>query len=320
MLFLHLTLCILLVHIVSSNNNKALPTSSEEFLASYSSCDSNEVKLLFDNSQSSSFFRHVLAARHTTWQKGWEVDIMHSSTLKKNAANNDGKYYARVFDLLNWSREHNLLPIPIDISSICHKGMETSSLSGISSDVPQQPNAYIPTEMWDSLWDTCSSKLLSTDRISSSCIDIPGIVVTSPKEKHNNPCNLEYRMVDGAHRLCLRKYLLTLLHGELMELQEKNISTESNDRLSLQIQQKQQLINQTAYGYFLVLDHTTFLSMLINSDPHKSWAKSKEYLMKDITHDVQLDWQQWMERVMDHVEEMKRSEWSKINDSLRREL
>ena len=318
MLFLHLTLCILLVHIVSSNNNKALPTSSEEFLASYSSCDSNEVKLLFDNSQSSSFFRHVLAARHTTWQKVWEVDIMHSYTLK-NAANNDGKYYARVFDLLNWSREHNLLPIPIDISSICHKGMETSSLSGISSDVPQQPNAYIPTEMWDSLWDTCSSKLLSTDRISSSCIDIPGIVVTSPKEKHNNPCNLEYRMVDGAHRLCLRKYLLTLLHGELMELQEKNISTESNDRLSLQIQQKQQLINQTTYGHFLVLDHTTFLSMLINSDPHKSWAKSKDYLMKDITHDVQLDWKQWMERVMNSS--MKRNnEWSKINDSLREEL
>ena len=128
-------------------------------------------------------------------------------------------------------------------------------------------------------------------------------------------------MVDGAHRLCLRKYLLTLLHGELMELHEKNISTESNDRLSLQIQQKQQLINQTTYGYFLVLDHTTFLSMLINSDPHKSWAKSKEYLMKDITHDVQLDWQQWMERVMDHVEEMKRNDRrSKVIDSSREEL
>lgn len=108
-----------------------------------------------------------------------------------------------------------------------------------------------------------------------------------------------------------------------MELQEKNVNTASNDRLSLEmkIQQKQQLINQTAYGHFLVIDHTTFLSMLMNSDPHKSWAKSKEYLMKDITHDVQLDWQQWMERVMEHVKETKRNdEWSEIIDSSREEL
>jgi len=207
----------------------------------------------------------------------------------------DKKYYARVFDLLNWSMENNLLPVPIDITSICHKGMETHyKNTNSASDIN-------PTETWPNLDEICHKKLHSASRISASCIEIPGIIVITPHPplKVNNPCRLQYRMVDGAHRICLRKYLLTLLTQELEEL-EQEPGTHDNS-LQLQIQEKQKLINQASTGFFLVMNQTTFQSMLMSSDPRMSWAKSNEHLMKDVTEELQLKWKQWMSRVMNHV-------------------
>ena len=119
-------------------------------------------------------------------------------------------------------------------------------------------------------------------------------------------------MVDGAHRMCLRKYLLTLLTGELAELEElvKGATYKtSTDNIYSQIQQKQRLINQTTHGLFLVMNQTTFQTMLMSSDPHTSWAKNKEHLMIDITKEVQVDWKKWMGRVMDRVWQSKNESW-----------
>jgi len=278
-----------------------LPKSSTDFFASYT-CSNTEEIISLDNEADGSFFRWVLAARHTAWHSGWEVAMPHFNNSSNNVGMEDDKYYARVFDLLNWSMKHNLLPVPIDISSICHKGMETQYSNGISlSNVN-------PTEKWPSLDETCHKQLLSASRISSSCIDIPGIIVTNPNPplKVNNPCHLEYRMVDGAHRICLRKHLLTLLNRELEELKESRAKTSTFDNvIHLQIQQKQKLITQTTHGLFLVMNQTTFQSMLMSTDPHTSWAKNKQYLMKDVTKELQLEWKQWMGQVMDRVWESK---------------
>ena len=293
-----------------------LPKTSTDFFAFHSCKSADELNIL--GNEDDSFFRWVLSALHAAWHPGWEVAM---------PAINDGmgegeKQHARVFDLLNWSREQNLLPAAKDISSICHKGMGSQYLDGSSwtddNAIPPMPNEHIPAETWTNLWNTCHKQLQSTTRISSACIDIPGIVVANPNPplQVNNPCNLEYRMVDGAHRICLRKYVLALLAGELIDLEEKAAESKNNsqiynmDKTQCQIKQKQRRIEETNRGSFLVLNQTTFQSMLMGSDPHKSWGKSKQFLTKDITKELQLEWRNWMGRVMGHVWENKRKQRS----------
>ena len=268
------------IHLVyAQDNGNTLPHTSSDFFASYSCRSADEV---VENEENDSFFKWVLSARHTTWQPaGWEIDMPQ-----------DGKYYARVFDLLNYARVFDLLPVSVDIASICHKGSESQYI------VPPKPNAHIPKEIWYDLWNTCNKQLLSTERTSNSCIDVPGVLIRNPDPplKVNNPCHLEYRMVDGAHRLCLRKYLLALLTGELHHCE----NTMDNTCMHLE-----NLIDQTTHGQYIVLNQTTFLSMLMSSDPHTSWARSEKHLMTDITKEMQMDWKKWMGRVMDCVWESK---------------
>ena len=292
-----------------------LPKTAADFFSSHSCNKDMVLKSLEINEEDDAFFRWVLSARHTTWQPGWEVAIPRYNNTMPTMTDTEGeKYYARVFDLLNWSRNQNLLPVQVSISSICHKGMETQYDKNVhqknwasNNNLPAKPNAFIPVEMWSNLWNTCHKQLSSTSRTSSSCIDIPGIIVANPSPpwKPNNPCSLEYRMVDGAHRKCLRQYLLALLTGELNELEESPSSKFINDK----IQQKQSLIKQTSrHGLFLVLNQSTFESMLMSSDPHTTWAKTKELLMKDVPEETKLEWRKWMERVMDHALKGKSNE------------
>lgn len=110
------------MHLVCANNDIGSHISPpEEFMQSYT-CNHTSVLESFDITDN--FFNLVLAARHTTvTPEGWQVDIPSNSI---DVADDDEQPYARVFDMLNWSRENNLLPVPIDISTICHKGMEAS--------------------------------------------------------------------------------------------------------------------------------------------------------------------------------------------------
>eukprot|EP00578_Thalassiosira_sp_NH16_P026111 CAMPEP_0181094768 /NCGR_PEP_ID=MMETSP1071-20121207/10166_1 /TAXON_ID=35127 /ORGANISM="Thalassiosira sp., Strain NH16" /LENGTH=336 /DNA_ID=CAMNT_0023177113 /DNA_START=1 /DNA_END=1012 /DNA_ORIENTATION=- len=289
--------------IVSSSG---LPQTSADFLASQShSCSSAFIK--HENDQQDSFYERVQSARHTTWTPGWEVATPRFNR-SSNVTMDDGKnYYARVFDLLNWSRKQNLLPVLVNISSICHKGMELQhddnhgrismrELSGIDDESQSSPSLH-----------ACSNKFRDKTRTSTACIDMPGLLVANPNPplKVNNPCHLQYRMVDGSHRLCLRKYLLTLLNRELRQLEKSRGETSTYKDIHDQIEQKQKMINQTSHGLFLVMNQTTFQSMLVNSNPHTSWARSREYLMKDFNEEVQLEWEAWMGRVMDRVFESK---------------
>eukprot|EP00970_Alexandrium_tamarense_P002950 scaffold427_cov103-Alexandrium_tamarense.AAC.5 len=316
-----------------------LPEKSTEFVSTFS-CHNIDTSQYDDT-----FFRWVVAGRHTTWLAGWEVVVPNYSsdtniTYNDNSSSEKEKdrFYARVFELLNWSRQHRLLPRLIGVEKVCHKGMEidfqnevrVNSKDGgasFNSDAPNKPNAFIPSDTWGNLWTTCKQKLDYTARVSSSCLDVPGVVVanTNPPLKVNNPCQLEYRMVDGAHRLCLRKYLLSLLSGELIGLQNTLVEKQtfnvndaakvpSIDELQSQIKQKKKLIYQYSHGSFFVLNQTTFESMLTNSDPYTSWL-TNENVMKDITPELKLDWKRWMGEVMESVREKKERMLAELSDS-----
>ena len=290
-----------------------LPRTYTDFKTAFF-CNNEPGDFDLRNQKDSTFIQSVLSARHTTWTRGWEVTI--ANVLKYNqtvstSGSSSGKYYARVFDLLNWCRLQNLLPQWIDIDTICHKGMER--MFGYTNNQidapPEKPNKFIPDKMWSRLWSTCHKQLNAQNRISSSCINIPAVVVANPNppSKVNNPCHYEFRMIDGAHRLCLRKYLHSLIEGELLEhqlelanLNEENITSEK-DRLQYQIMQLQVDRNHLHHGSFFILNQTTFESMLTDVDPYVSWAKDEQVLMRDVSDDMKLVWNKWMYDVMAHI-------------------
>mmetsp|Transcript_15719 Transcript_15719/g.33484 ORF Transcript_15719/g.33484 Transcript_15719/m.33484 type:complete len:379 (+) Transcript_15719:13-1149(+) len=320
-----------------------LPKSSAEFFSS-SSC-SDDVTIY--DVEHDSFINSILAGRHTAWGTGWEMTPPDGEFCQQDSGFCESKsyeetskgYYVRVSDLLNTAMQHNDLPVQIDISNVCHKGMEAEyqylgiPLSGDGksnlrennnfSNIPSKPNPFIPSETWSSLWNTCTKKLLSNERVSSACIDVPGILIENAKKslQSNNPCRLDYRMVDGSHRLCLRKYILNLLEGELLDLKqqlveyERKTADEQEFRKNLQfrIMNKQQLLDQTSKGYFFVLNQTTFEKLLTNMDPQATWAKSQAILMRELTVEFKLKWEQWMKRAMDHIEALKTAESRAVN-------
>lgn len=279
-----------------------LPRTSIEFVDRFS-CRGGDFALHINNNDA--FIQWVLSARHTTWTFGWEVPAANSS-------DNNTMYYARVFDLLNWSRLQNLLPRQIRVDSICHKGMEV--VFGYSRDkkavtAPPKPNKYIADDTWSILWATCHKQLNTRSRISASCIDIPAVLVANPDPpwKVNNPCHYVYRMIDGAHRLCLRKYLLGLYEGEMLDFQSQLTALSTNpdssaaDRIRSHMANLQKNVELISFGSFFVLNQTTFEAMLTNSDPHKSWAKDEHILMKALTTSLIDDWSKWMHLAMAHV-------------------
>jgi len=191
-------------------------------------------------------------------------------------------------------------------TSICHKGMK-EQLEGINK----------PEDPLDELLLQCDEQLLSIDRIQSSCIDIPGIIV----HRASNPCNFHFRLVDGAHRLCLRKYLLALLHKELMELEKfpaEFLSDPINGKeINEMIDKKKLEIEHYSTGMFFLMDEGTFLSMLTSDDPNLAWAKSKEDMMSEITVEVQMDWNEWMTRVMKNVKQWSEKSGGKESETKR---
>ena len=285
-----------------------LPRTSHEFKEKFL-CSEDQAS---EHMSEDAFVRSVLSARHTTWTDGWEVPIANASkSASDSTQDGTGKFYARVFDLLNWARLQNLLPETIAVDKVCHKGMETvfGYISRETNMLPQTPNRYIPDETWTKLWTTCHKKLNSQSRTSTSCIDIPAMVVSNPDPpwKVNNPCHYEFRMIDGAHRLCLRKYLLSLLEGELLDGKQElaaidvNADSSVSDQIKTRTAMLQNDMEQIRYGYFFILNQTTFETMLTDLDPHASWAVNEDILMKDITVDFKDDWARWMKKVMDHV-------------------
>ncbi|KAL3802571.1 hypothetical protein ACHAW5_011326 [Stephanodiscus triporus] len=300
--------------------HRHLPQSSSDVLASHS-CKGDDVRRLLENDDDGddgTFFRWVLSARHSTWDPpGWEVAFprLHRPSTSSSrdvpstisAEEDDGdKYYARVFDLLDWSRGRNLLPVPVDISLICHKGMDSPNNNTTEGRGGSRHSAGLP---WDA---SCAKQLRSTARVSSSCIDIPGIIVANPPPpmRANNPCHLPYRMVDGAHRICLRKYLLHVATEELIGLEgvddddvgasENGTSSDDGSR-HRRTMRLREVIDRARIGHFLVLDQTTFESMLTNVDPHSHWAKDRHHMKSAVTTELRREWQAWMGRVMDRV-------------------
>ncbi|KAL7525533.1 hypothetical protein ACHAWF_001405 [Thalassiosira exigua] len=312
---------------VAFSDQHKLPATSEEFLSSHP-CDVAERERALNVDDDGPFHRWVLAARHVASSPGWGVALpssRHDDRSSVDAAEDrrGDELYARVFDLLNLARHRRLLPAPVDVASICHKGMEGPTATRAGNDgadgdrgVPPKPNEHIPANVWSSLWNDCSKQLSST-RSSSTCIDVPGLLVENPGPpwKINNPCSLEYRMVDGAHRLCLRKYLLALLKGEAIEIERileegpRDASPSNEGSMTRQIEHKRVLIDQTERGMYLVLDRAAFESTLTSAKPRESWARSKDHLAKEITADLRRDWREWMGDVMDEVSKSKRERW-----------
>ena len=287
-----------------------LPQTYSDFQNKFACIGEQDLEARIGNDDN--FIRWVISARHTTWPDGWIVPLANSADFSISSIHNSSKnYYARVFDLLNWSRLQNLLPESIDVNNICHKGMEI--MFGYAGNglvtIPRKPNKYISDGTWSELWGTCHKQLHDAKRISTSCIDIPGVLVANPNPpyKVNNPCHYEYRMVDGAHRLCLRKYFMSLIEGQLSYHQLRLAFTDevndSSERESIQSQiaKIQVDMKQAHYGSFFVLNQTTFESLLTDIDPQSSWAKDKNILMQDISADLIYDWKQWMTRGMSYL-------------------
>ena len=265
-----------------------LPTSSDEFFAAFSSKDVDETLEKLQIDEGHAFIEWVLWSLHSVNKPHWRIE---------------NKSHARVFDLLNWSRQQGLLPRPIHIDKICHKGMENlQEVDHSDIRIPHKPNEWIPTSSWKDLWLSCHKKLSSKTRTASNCIDIPGLVVSSSKS--NNPCNKEYRMVDGAHRMCLRKYGLVLLEGEVAELQSLLKASGLDDKQRQyfidQITDKENMIGKVSHAMVLEIDQETFESMLIYSDNHirhhQRWAMTFEF-----SQELKDEWKLWMRRVIEYV-------------------
>ena len=289
-------LCVIICSAVHSDQVEEssvlnLPKKSSEFFALFSSKGPDETLELLQIDKGDAFNRWVLWSIHGANKSHWYIK--------------DKSSYARVLDLLNWTRQQGLMPIPIDINKICHKGME--QLQKVDNDdisIPPKPNEHIPTALWADLWISCHKKLSSRIRTASNCIDLPGVVVRSSNpNKSNNPCDKEYRMVDGAHRICLRKYGLALLKGDIAELQSLLLDVTSLDHkkdIIDQITDKENMIAKVSHAMFLEMDQDTFEAMLIYSgDPirhHKAIHLSQE--LKD-------EWKVWMRRVLAFVHDWR---------------
>jgi len=48
-------------------------------------------------------------------------------------------------------------------------------------------------------------------------------------------------------------------------------------------------------------------------DPQATWAKSQDILMRELTVEFKLKWEQWMKRAMDHIEALKTAESRAVN-------
>ena len=180
-------------------------------------------------------------------------------------------------------------------------------VSNSDVSVPPKSKGHIPTASWNDLWISCHKKLSSKERTASNCIDIPGVVVSSSNpDKPNNPCNKEYRMVDGAHRMCLRKYALVLLEGEVVELQSLLTKASGLDRQDIidQISIKRNVIDKVSHVIVFDIDQETFESMLIYShNPirhHQEWAERVQ-----LSQELKDEWKLWMHRVLATVRDQR---------------
>ena len=291
------TLCFngVMVHSAQAEETSLnLPKTSAEFFALFSSKGASETLELLQIDKGNAFNRWVLWSLHSVNKPHWRIE---------------NKSHARVFDLLNWSRQQGLMPRLIEINKICHKGMEhLQEVDNNDIAIPPKSNGQIPTSSWTELWISCHKKLSSKERTASNCIDIPGIVVSSSNpDKPNNPCKKEYRMVDGAHRMCLRKYGLVLLEGEMAELQSllttANGLDERQDIID-RITDKENMITKVSHAMFLEMDQEMFESMLIHSDNpvrhHQEWAKTVH-----LSQELKDEWKLWMRRVLAYVHEWR---------------
>ena len=284
-----------------------MPATSDELISSFTCMGGGRSKLPNQlDVNGDSFFQYVLAGRHTTWTAGWELPVGPTGV----------KQYARVYDMLNWAREQNSQPDLIDIASICHKGMERDHNNTSSTEELSRQPDVVTGDSWAGLMSECRGKLYSAEdrptgiamrsRAGETCIDIPGLVV-----KSSNPCDLEYRMVDGAHRMCLRKLLLVLLSGELhsledsLEVQVSNGMGQSAVALEMKvaIDRKARQIRKYKSGFYIVIEELAFNNLVTDDDPHQTWARSNEDLWNSMTAEIRSDWTKWMSRIMERIKD-----------------
>ncbi len=144
----------------------------------------------------------VFHGRHALRDGAWE--------LSGRGAN----HFVRVQDMLVLIARKKLQPRQIRVRDVCHKDMADPSAPDPGYPAPKPHPAVSDTE-WAALWRECGRKLANNRRMARACPDVPGIVVLNPthgtqepgdgRRKSNNPCQRQFRMVDGAHRMCSRK-------------------------------------------------------------------------------------------------------------------
>jgi len=92
--------------------------------------------------------------------------------------------------------ETRLKPVQIPLSDVCQKGMSSADMMW-KFNKTASGNLSIRVHAAQMV-QTCGLKL-TDGRCGSLCLDAPVIVLDSTQ----NPCRARYRLLDGAHRLCM---------------------------------------------------------------------------------------------------------------------
>ena len=101
--------------------------------------------------------------------------------------------------------EARLQPLQIPLSEVCQKGMADRDHMWRFTAAPESGQVNLRVDATQ-IETTCGVKLTES-RCGHLCLDAPVIVVKTTQ----NPCQARYRVIDGAHRLCV--LVATMLAG-----------------------------------------------------------------------------------------------------------
>ena len=132
--------------------------------------------------------------------------LTHDLAPPWNFAGRSGKSWGiSIVAAMQLIAEARLQPLQIPLSEVCQKGMANRDHMWRFIAAPEsgQVNLRVDATQMET---TCGVKLTES-RCGHLCLDAPVIVVNTTQ----NPCQAHYRVIDGAHRLCV--LMATMLTG-----------------------------------------------------------------------------------------------------------
>ena len=169
-----------------------------------SACEKNETKATG---------KATVCRQNETKAIGKATDIFGGGGLKHdlgppwNLAGWSGKSWGiSIVAAMQLIAEARLQPLQIPLSEVCQKGMANRDhMWRFTAPAPESGQVNLRVDATQ-IETTCGVKLTES-RCGHLCLDAPVIVVKTTQ----NPCQARYRVIDGAHRLCV--LVATMLAG-----------------------------------------------------------------------------------------------------------